>query len=209
MDSLLRQIGVVPVVVIERAEAAASVAQALCSGGLPIIEVTLRTPAALDAISHIAANVPDAIVGAGTVLNEAQVDRAHEAGARFFVSPGLYEPVVAAARAKACSVFPGVQTASEVQAAWNLGLKTLKFFPAGNAGGVGTLRALGSVFRDVGFMPTGGVSAANLGEYLRLPSVIACGGSWLTPSSAVAAGDFESIASLAREARRIAAEARA
>lgn len=203
MDDLLRQVGVVPVVVLDRVDDAVPVAEALVRGGLPVVEVTLRTAAAPDAIARIAGGVPEAVIGAGTVLNADQVTLAADAGAGFIVSPGLHETVVTESAVRQLPVFPGVATATEAQAAWNLGLRTLKFFPAGQAGGVSMLKALGSVFRDVSFMPTGGVSPANLADYLALPSVVACGGSWLTPAERIAAGDFESITRLASEARKI------
>ena len=126
------------------------------------------------------------------------------AGAKFIVSPGLYAPVVEYARSAGLPIFPGVATASEAQNAWNMGLRSLKFFPASLAGGPAMLKALGSVYRDVRFMPTGGVSAGNLGEYLALPNVLACGGSWLTPKAAIAAGNYQIITDLAAEALDIA-----
>lgn len=200
MNELLEKTGVVPVVVLEDVKDAIPVAEALRDGGLPIIEVTLRTTAAADAIAQIADNVSDVIIGAGTVLNAEQVDIAARAGARFIVSPGLHESVVGTSRALDLPVYPGVATATEAQTAWNMGLKTLKFFPAGQAGGTAMLKAFGAVFRDLRFMPTGGVSPANLADYLNLPSVIACGGSWLTPAKAVAAKDYQAITELAKEA---------
>lgn len=208
IEDLLQKIAVVPVVVLDNADDAVPVAEALCAGGLPIIEVTLRTAAAPAAIEQIAQNVADAIIGAGTVLNAEQVGIAAAAGASFIVSPGLHETVVKESRLRDLPVLPGVSTATEAQAAWNMGLRTLKYFPAEQAGGVAMLKALGSVFRDVRFMPTGGVSVANLPDYLRLPSVIACGGSWLTPAGLIEAKDFDAIRQLAVEARKIAGEAR-
>lgn len=208
MRDLLEKIPVVPVVVIDDASKAAPVAEALVQGGLPIIEVTMRTAAAADAISAIAAQVPDAIVGAGTVLSGVQAETIASAGAKFIVSPGLHEDVVSTSKNLSLPVIPGVATATEAQHAWNLGLNVLKFFPAGQAGGTAMLKALSAVFRDVVFMPTGGVSAKNLSEYLALPSVLACGGSWLTPADAIESGDFQRITDLASEAVRIAAAAR-
>lgn len=200
MDKLLTKVGVVPVVVIDRAEDAVPIAKALRDGGLSIIEVTLRTDVAPEAIRRIVDSVSDVVVGAGTVLNAEQVGIAADAGARFIVSPGLHESVVHESKSLDLPLYPGVATATEAQAAWNLGLRTLKFFPASQAGGVPMLKALGSVFRDLEFMPTGGITPATLKEYLRLPSVIACGGSWLTPASAIQAGDFSGIKKLAEEA---------
>lgn len=208
MEETLRKQGVVPVIVIENAYDAAPLARALVAGGLPVIEITMRTAAAPEAIRAIADAVPEAEVGAGTVLNADQAKLAAESGASFVVSPGLHPPMVAACRDLNMPLFPGVATASEVQAAWNMGLRTLKFFPAGLAGGVPMLKALCSVFRDITFMPTGGVSVANLAEYLAVPCVIACGGSWLAPASKIADGDFDAITGLAHDARQIVAAAR-
>lgn len=208
MQELLEEIGVVPVVVLENAQDAVPVAEALVDGGLSIIEVTFRTAAAAEAIANIASQVPDAVIGAGTVLNAEQVMTAKNAGARFIVSPGLYEPVVATSRKHDLPIFPGTATATEVQTAWNMGLRTLKFFPAGQAGGAPMLKALGSVFRDVRFMPTGGVSPANLQDYLKIPAVIACGGSWLTPANLIAAKDYAAIGRLAAEAAALAKDLR-
>ncbi len=152
MDQL-EKVPVVPVVVIEDASRALPLANALVAGGLPVIEVTMRTAAAADAISAIRADVPDALIGAGTVLSGEQAHSIVAAGARFIVSPGLHEDVVAAARELSVPVIPGVATATEAQQAWNMGLRVLKFFPAGQAGGVGMIKALAAVFRDVKFMP--------------------------------------------------------
>ena len=208
ITTLLKDTRVVPVVVIDDAGHAVPLAKALVGGGLPIIEITMRTAPALDANKAIAAEVPEAIVGAGTLLSPDHASRAVKAGAGFLVSPGLYEPVVGAAGDLGVPVYPGISTASEAQHAWNLGLRILKFFPAGLSGGVPMLKALSAVFGDLSFMPTGGVSAKNLHEYLAVPSVVACGGSWLSPADALAAGDYDRIGSLAAEARGIAPELR-
>ncbi len=208
MKSILENIPVVPVVVIDDADKAVAVARALVAGGLPIIEVTMRTSAAPAAIAAIAAEVPEAHVGAGTVLSAEQARSIVAAGARFIVSPGLHEEVVSAANALGVPIIPGVATATEAQQAWNMGLRELKFFPAEQAGGVAMIKSLSSVFRDVTFMPTGGVTTANLKDYLALPSVLACGGSWLTPAAAIAAGDYDQITKLAREALAVAREVR-
>jgi 2-dehydro-3-deoxyphosphogluconate aldolase/(4S)-4-hydroxy-2-oxoglutarate aldolase len=178
------------------------------AGGLSVLEVVMRTEAALDCIRAIVTEVDDAVVGAGTVLNAAQVNSAAGAGAEFIVSPGLSEAVVTAAQGLSLPVYPGIATASELQHAWNLGLGTVKFFPASLAGGIPMIKVLASVFRNMKFMPTGGISAGNLAEYLALPQVLACGGSWLTPASAIGAGDFAAVTQLAREAAAIAAAAR-
>ena len=208
MIELLEKAPVVPVVVIDDAAKAVPLAQALVDGGLPVIEVTMRTAAAPAAIAAIAAEVPDAMIGAGTVLSSEHAHTIVGAGAKFIVSPGLHENVVAAARQLSVPIVPGVATATEAQQAWNMGLHILKFFPAGQAGGIPMIKALAAVFRDVKFMPTGGVSAKNLADYLEIPAVVACGGSWLTPADAVAAGDFGRITELAAEAVAIAKKVR-
>jgi len=195
---------VVPLVVPDDPETAIKTTQALVAGGLSVIEVVLRTSAAVECLGEVVRAVPDAIVGAGTVLSQRQAAEVVFAGAQFIVSPGLYAPVVEYAASARLPIFPGVATASEAQNAWNMGLRSLKFFPASLAGGPAMLKALGSVFKDVRFMPTGGVSAGNLGEYLALPNVLACGGSWLTPKSAIAEDNYEIITKLAAEAVAIA-----
>lgn len=208
MKSMLKEIPVVPVVVIDDADKAVPVAKALVAGGLPIIEVTMRTAAAPEAIAAIAEQVPDAFIGAGTVLSADHAKTIVAAGAKFIVSPGLHNDVVSAAAELSVPIIPGVATATETQQAWNMGIKTLKFFPAGQAGGIPMIKALAAVFRDVVFMPTGGVSADNLKDYLAVPAVLACGGSWLTPASAIADGDYDQITALASEALALAKEVR-
>lgn len=208
MQSLLEKVPVVPVVVIDDANKAVPLAKALVAGGLPVIEITMRTAAAADAIAAISAEVPDAHVGAGTVLSGEQARTIIAAGASFLVSPGLHNAVVSVANEKSVPIIPGVATATEAQEAWNLGLRTLKFFPAGQAGGLAMIKALASVFRDVKFMPTGGVSPKNLREYLKSPAIVACGGSWLTPADAIENGDYDRITELAAEAVAIAKEVR-
>ena len=204
IESRLRQAPVVPLVQSDDPEVAVQTTQALVAGGLTVIEVVMRTADALVCLEAIAKSVPDAIVGAGTVLCAEHANAAISAGAQFLVSPGLHRPVVEVAQSAGMTIYPGVSTATEAQQAWNLGLRTLKFFPASLAGGPPMLKALSSVFRDVSFMPTGGVTAKNLGEYLAVPSVIACGGSWLTPADAIAAGNYDAITQLAAEAVSIA-----
>lgn len=189
----------VPVVILDEVAQAEPLAEALVAGGLPIAEVTLRTPAALESIRLMAAR-GDLLVGAGTVVNPDQVDQAADAGATFLVSPGLLEPVVARAQERGLPIYPGVVTPSEVMKALSLGLTTLKFFPASQYGGAATLKAFGSPFGGVQFIPTGGVSLANLAEYLALPNVHAVGGSWMVSPQLLAAGDFDSIARLTGEA---------
>lgn len=199
---------VVPLVVPDDADTAIKTAQALVDGGLTVIEVVLRTSAAVECLGEVVKAIPEAIVGAGTVLSERQAAEVVFAGAQFIVSPGLYAPVVDYAKSARLPIFPGIATASEAQNAWNMGLRSLKFFPGSLAGGPAMLKALGSVFRDVKFMPTGGVSAANLADYLALPMVLACGGSWLTPKSAIAEGNYQVITDLAAEAVAIAKNVR-
>ena len=210
-DDLLRRLEaapIVPLVVPDDPESAIKTTQALVAGGLSVIEVVLRTEAAVDCLAEVVRSVPEAIVGAGTVLSERQAAEVVFNGAQFIVSPGLYTPVIEFAKSARLPIFPGVATASEAQKAWNMGLRYLKLFPASLVGGPAMLKALGSVFKDVKFMPTGGVSAGNLSEYLALPQVLACGGSWLTPKSAIADGNYQIITDLAAEAVAIAKQAR-
>jgi 2-dehydro-3-deoxyphosphogluconate aldolase/(4S)-4-hydroxy-2-oxoglutarate aldolase len=208
IEAQLQSLPVVPLIQAEDVAVAVATARALVAGGLPVIEVVMRTDAALSCISAIANEVQGAMVGAGTVLSAAHASAAADAGAQFIVSPGLSEQVVATALSLKLPVYPGISTASEAQSAWNMGLRTVKFFPASLAGGVPMLKALASVFRDLRFMPTGGISAANLAEYLAVPAVIACGGSWLTPAAAIKAGDYAAVTQLAVQAAVIAAAAR-
>ncbi|WDI30087.1 bifunctional 4-hydroxy-2-oxoglutarate aldolase/2-dehydro-3-deoxy-phosphogluconate aldolase [Hyphococcus flavus] len=199
---------VVPLVQADDPEVALKTVAALQAGGLDIIEVVLRTDAALSCLEAIAKEASGAIVGAGTVLSESQAKEAVKHGAKFIVSPGLNDDVVKFCQAHKLEVFPGVVTPSEVQRAWNLGLRTVKFFPAGLSGGAPMLKALSSVFRGMKFMPTGGVSTDNLKDFLAIPSVIACGGSWLTPAKEIEAGNFGAVTELASEAVKLAAEVR-
>ncbi|MFT3861178.1 bifunctional 4-hydroxy-2-oxoglutarate aldolase/2-dehydro-3-deoxy-phosphogluconate aldolase [Micropruina sp.] len=195
---------IVPVVIVNDAERAVGLGEALQAGSLPVAEVTLRTPAALEAIAVMAQN-RDLLVGAGTVLTPAQVDLAVAAGARFLVSPGFSAATVARAVERGVPIVPGAVTPSEVMTAMAAGLELLKFFPASNYGGTGTLKAFSSVFANVRFIPTGGVSASNLGDYLSMPNVPAVGGSWMVPVDLVDAGDFASIERLSAEAVAVAA----
>jgi 2-dehydro-3-deoxyphosphogluconate aldolase/(4S)-4-hydroxy-2-oxoglutarate aldolase len=205
---LLEASPVVPLVQADDPAIAVQISKALHAGGLPVVEVVFRTDRALECLGAVASEIPDVIAGAGTVLSAEQATAAFDAGAKFIVSPGLDDNVVAVARERGAPVFPGVVTPSELQHAFNLGLDVVKFFPASIAGGVPALKALSSVFRTMRFMPTGGVSAANLADFLAVPAVLACGGSWLTPKDAVANGDFEAVTALAREALEIATRAR-
>ena len=204
IEERLARTGVVPLVQADDPETAIRTSEALVAGGLSIIEVVLRTDDALNCVEAVSKSMQEAFVGAGTVLTKAQAKAAISAGAGFIVSPGLDEGVVEVAQAHGLPVFPGIATASELQHAFNLGLRIVKFFPAGVCGGVAMIKALSSAFREMKFMPTGGVSAENLGDYLAVPSVIACGGSWLTPKDAIRDSDYARIRSLAAEAVAIA-----
>lgn len=200
LDDILDTGPVIPVIVIERLEDALPLAQALVRGGLRVLEVTLRTPAALDAIRSMSA-VEGAIVGAGTVLDATRYDAAVEAGARFVVSPGLTEALVATAASRIkVPLLPGAATASEVMRARDAGFTRLKFFPAESSGGVATLKGFASVFPDVRFCPTGGISSDSATAYLRLPNVACVGGSWPMPPEAVATRDWGRIERLAAAA---------
>ncbi len=195
----LGSLGVVPVVVIDDATHAEPLGQALVAGGLPCAEVTLRTDAALDSLRALAAN-PDLLVGAGTVIRPSQVGLALDAGARFIVSPGLSLAVLAECAQAGVPVLPGVATATEILAALDAGLDVVKFFPAEAAGGVRTLSALAAPFRDLRFVPTGGIGPLDLPRYLALPSVLAVGGSWLASAPLLAGGRFAEITDLAAAA---------
>jgi 2-dehydro-3-deoxyphosphogluconate aldolase / (4S)-4-hydroxy-2-oxoglutarate aldolase len=191
---------VIPVLKIARAADAAPLARALARGGLPAIEITLRTRDALDAIRIAAAEVPEAIIGAGTILSARQYDQAVDAGARFIVSPGTTQELLDAARASDAPLLPGAITPSEIMAAAEEGYALLKFFPAEQAGGAAFLKALSSPLAGVRFCPTGGITAANAASYLSLPNVICVGGSWVAPDDLVDAGDWAAIEELARRA---------
>ena len=204
----LQSAPVVPLVNDSEPARAVETASALGEGGLSVIEVVLRSEGALSGMEAMVAAGGDLIVGAGTVLTLDQAKRVRDAGAQFIVSPGLVDEIAEYCLAESVPFFPGTMTAGEVQRAYALGLREVKFFPASLAGGVPMLKALGSVFREMRFMPTGGVSAGNLSEFLALKHVIACGGSWLTPKSAVETGDFGAVRSLAEEAVAIAKAAR-
>jgi len=200
----LQSAPVVPLVGEDDPATAVAVARALAAGGLSVIEVILRTPNAQAGMEAILAAGDDLVVGAGTVLTLDQAKSVVASGAQFIVSPGLVDNIAEYCLAEDIPIFPGTMTAGEVQRAYAMGLRHVKFFPAKLAGGVPMLKAFSSVFGDMRFMPTGGVSAENLSDFLALPSVIACGGSWLTPKDAIAAGRFERVTELASEAARIA-----
>jgi 2-dehydro-3-deoxyphosphogluconate aldolase/(4S)-4-hydroxy-2-oxoglutarate aldolase len=194
----------VPVVVLDRAEDAEPLAEALAAGGLPVAEVTFRTAAAPEAIRRMCRR-GGITVGAGTVLNASQVEAAAEAGAQFIVSPGFSPAVVEACRERHLPVIPGAVTPSEIMAALEAGLDVLKFFPASRYGGPATLKDLAGPFGNVRFVPTGGVSEANLADYLGLPNVAAVGGSWMVAKKLVAAGAFDQISALCAQAVAAAA----
>ena len=194
---------VVPVVVVHHIEHAVKLARALVAGGIPAIEVTLRTSVALDAVRAIAAEVEGAVVGVGTVIEPRQFDEALAAGAQFAVSPGAIPKLLAAAREHALPWLPGAATASECMGLFEEGYRLLKFFPAEAAGGVNALKGFGGPLPQLGFCATGGISLDNAPKYLALPNIRAVGGSWLTPESALAAGDYARIEALAREAANL------
>jgi 2-dehydro-3-deoxyphosphogluconate aldolase/(4S)-4-hydroxy-2-oxoglutarate aldolase len=196
---------VIPVIVLEDTSHAVPLARALVSGGAGVLEVTLRTPAGLPAIRAIARDVPEAIVGVGTLTQPDEFAAARDAGARFAVSPGLSPTLVEAARRSGLPWLPGVMTPSDVLAARAAGLSQLKLFPAQQAGGIAMLKALHGPFPDVVFCPTGGITPETAPEFLALPNVACVGGSWLTPRAAVAAGDWNTITRLAREASTLRA----
>jgi 2-dehydro-3-deoxyphosphogluconate aldolase/(4S)-4-hydroxy-2-oxoglutarate aldolase len=191
---------VIPVIVIDDARHAVPLARACVAGGVTVLEVTLRTSAGLEAIRRIAAEVPDAWVGAGTVVSASDVDRCAAAGARFAVSPGFAPEVAAAARHRDLPLMPGVMTPSEAMAALAAGFGLLKFFPAAAAGGPAMLSALAGPFPTLRFCPTGGIDARSAPDWLVLPNVVAVGGSWLTPASAIAREDWAAVTTLARAA---------
>jgi len=180
LEKIMRTAPVIPVLVIQDPGHARPLAQALVAGGLPVLEVTLRTPAALEALQEMRA-VPGAIVGAGTVLNETDLRASLEAGARFIVSPGLSQPLAQAVLAARIPFLPGIATASDIMRGLDLGLRHFKFFPAMASGGIPALKALCAPFADARFCPTGGISAGNASDWLALPQVLCVGGSWLVP----------------------------
>ncbi|MDE3132857.1 MAG: bifunctional 4-hydroxy-2-oxoglutarate aldolase/2-dehydro-3-deoxy-phosphogluconate aldolase [Acidobacteriota bacterium] len=200
LEQLLGPTRVVPVITIEDADAALPLAQALVAGGLQVLEITLRTEAGLESVSRIAAGVPAAVVGAGTVTTPQQLRDARDAGAQFIVSPGCTDALAAAA-ADAGGVFlPGAVTASEVLRLLELGISTMKFFPAESSGGVAALKALAGPFPQVRFCPTGGIGLASAPSYLALPNVVCIGGSWMVPADLIARGDWAAVTALAAEA---------
>lgn len=193
VDQVMELAPVIPVLVIERIEDAAPIAEALVKGGLPALEVTMRTPIALDVMREMA-KVPGAVVGAGTVLNPAQLDQALEAGAQFIVSPGLTEPLGRAAIANGVAFLPGIATAADIMRGMDMGLSRFKFFPAETSGGLPALKALAAPFHTARFCPTGGIKFETAGNWLAEPAVKCVGGSWLVPKGPVDAHRIEELA---------------
>lgn len=201
--------GVVPVVVLEDAKDALPLAKALIEGGLPCAEVTFRTEAAEESIRRMSEKYPDMLVGAGTVLTIEQVDRAVKAGAKFIVSPGFDPEIVDYCLSKGIPVFPGCITPSEVAQAAKRGMKVVKFFPAEQAGGVSMIKAMAAPYTMMKFMPTGGINAKNLKEYLEYDKILCCGGSWMVKGDMIRSGAFDKIKELTKEAVELAAAIRA
>jgi 2-dehydro-3-deoxyphosphogluconate aldolase/(4S)-4-hydroxy-2-oxoglutarate aldolase len=201
MEHTLFTTGLVPVVTITDADKAEGLGKALSKGGIPIAEITFRTPAAADGIRHMADTVPDVLVGAGTVINTELAKKAIQAGAKFIVSPGFNPGVVQYCLEQGVPVIPGINNPAGIEAALEAGLTTVKFFPAEASGGTTMLKALSAPFPQVRFMPTGGISPANLGDYASLDSVLAIGGSWMVPSDRIASNSWEEITQLCKTAR--------
>jgi len=208
MFDTLGRLGLVPVVKIERAEDAVELGRALLAGGLPCAEITFRTEAAEEAIRRIASSLPDIVLGAGTILSVDQADRAVSAGAKFIVSPGFNRKVVDWCLGNQIPVTPGVVTPTEIDMALEVGLDILKFFPAEAMGGIKTLKAISAPYGGVKFIPTGGISRDNLADYLTLPSVHCCGGSWLVKADLITAGKFDEITYLAQQAVSVVRQVR-
>jgi 2-dehydro-3-deoxyphosphogluconate aldolase/(4S)-4-hydroxy-2-oxoglutarate aldolase len=207
MAGILRVSPVIPVVVIEDADDAVPLAQALVAGGVKVIEITLRSAAALDAVRAVSLCVHEMVVGVGTVTRAEEFAAAAEAGARFIVSPGVTDSLLAAAEDTGLNYLPGVMTPSEVIRAREAGLSDLKLFPAEAAGGIALLRALAGPFADITFCPTGGITEETAPAYLALPNVGCVGGSWLTPKAALAAEDWPAVTALARAAASLRPDA--
>ena len=208
MNEKISQFGLVPVVVLEDEKDALPLAKALVEGGLPVAEVTFRTAAAEASIKKMCEAYPNMVVGAGTVLNIEQVEKAVAAGAKFIVSPGFDEEIVDYCLEKNIPVYPGTVTPSELSKAVGRGLSVVKFFPAEQYGGVNTIKALSAPFTTVKFMPTGGVNAKNLQDYLSCKKIVACGGSWMVKGDLIKAQEFEKIKELTKEAVALVKEIR-
>ena len=202
IEQIMRLAPVIPVIVIDRVEDAVPMAEALVAGGLKVLEVTMRTPAALDAITAMK-SVKGAVVGAGTVLDPAMLDAAIAAGSEFIVSPGLTDNLGKAAVASDITFLPGTANAGDIMRGMDLGLDRFKFFPAATSGGIPALKALAGPFGQARFCPTGGIDAAKAPAYLALPNVACVGGSWMLPNDAIKAGDWARIGTLAREASQL------
>jgi 2-dehydro-3-deoxyphosphogluconate aldolase/(4S)-4-hydroxy-2-oxoglutarate aldolase len=203
-----RKIGIIPVVSIPKLEHALPLAEALLEGGLPCAEITFRTVAAAEAVARIRSRFPEIFLGAGTVLTIEQAETAISAGAEFIVSPGTNLAVVDYCLSKGVTIFPGVCTPTEIEMALSRGVDALKFFPAEPMGGVKFLQAICAPYRNVRFIPTGGIDTKNIGQYLALPQVVACGGSWMVKPELFEAGDFAKVKQLAAEAVTLARELR-
>lgn len=211
MNDTLKQIGatgIVPVVVLNKVADAQPLAEALIKGGLPCAEVTFRTDAAEESIRAISKKFPDMFVGAGTVLTTEQVDRAISAGAKFIVSPGLNPKVVEYCIKKGYPITPGIMTPTELEVALGLGLDVVKFFPAENAGGLKMIKAMSAPYTMMKFMPTGGINATNVRDYLACDKILACGGSWMVKGDLINSGNFAEIERLTKEAAQIVKEIR-
>lgn len=205
IEELFFEYAVVPVVVLDEAKDALPLAKALTEGGLACAEVTFRTEAAEESIRLMTKEYPDMLVGAGTVLNVEQVDHAVSAGAKFIVSPGFDPEIVDYCLGKNIPIFPGCVTPSEVAQAAKRGMKTVKFFPAEQAGGIAMIKAMAAPYTAMRFMPTGGISTKNLADYLAFDKIICCGGSWMVKGSLIRAGEFDKIRELTKEAVELAA----
>ncbi|HSK69108.1 MAG TPA: bifunctional 4-hydroxy-2-oxoglutarate aldolase/2-dehydro-3-deoxy-phosphogluconate aldolase [Candidatus Limnocylindria bacterium] len=203
MMDQLSMAGIIPVIKVDRAEDAVPLCRALYEGGLPVAEITFRTKAARESIRLVHEALPDVLLGAGTVLTAEQADQAWEAGARYIVSPGMNPAVVRHCLDKGYDVLPGCAGPSDIETAMGLGLEAVKFFPAEPLGGVKMLKALLGPYHEMKFVPTGGVSEQNLREYLAIPNVLACGGSWMVPGDAIDRGDWDKIRTLAAEAVKL------
>jgi 2-dehydro-3-deoxyphosphogluconate aldolase/(4S)-4-hydroxy-2-oxoglutarate aldolase len=199
-EEIFSQGPVVPVLVIKDVEHAVPLAKALIAGGIRVLEVTLRTDAALEVIAKIAKEVPEAIIGAGTVTNREQLQQVIDAGAKFAISPGLTSDLLKAGNEGSIALIPGISSISELMTAVDHGYNYLKFFPAEASGGVKALKAIGGPFPDIKFCPTGGISLSNYNDYLALPSVRCAGGSWLAPEEAMINGEWDKITELAKQA---------
>jgi 2-dehydro-3-deoxyphosphogluconate aldolase/(4S)-4-hydroxy-2-oxoglutarate aldolase len=199
-EEIFSQGPVVPVLVIKDVAHAVPLAKALIAGGIRVLEVTLRTEAALEVIAKIAKEVPEAIIGAGTVTNRAQLQQVIDAGAKFAISPGMTTDLLKAGNEGSIALIPGISSISELMTAVDHGYTHLKFFPAEASGGVKALKAIGGPFPDIKFCPTGGISPSNYNDYLALPSVRCAGGSWLAPEDAMINGDWDKITELAKQA---------